>query len=94
MLNLQTRLPVYALAIDAVIPYQYSHYLQLAIQNDFVYEDRSDDENMALYNQIEPPKIPLDKITNRKIVLLQGDKDMTSDREDINRLKSEIKGNN
>ena len=49
---------------------------------------------MALYNQIEPLKIPLDKITIRKIVLLQGDRDMTSDREDINRLKSEIKGNN
>ena len=81
------------MAFDTLIPYQYAHFLQLAIKQDFVYQDRSDDENMELYNQIEPPKIPLDKITYRKIVLIQGDMDMSSDREDIDRLKSELKGN-
>ena len=49
---------------------------------------------MALYNQIKPLKILLDKITIRKIVLLQRDRDITSDQENINRLKSQIKGNN
>ena len=67
--------------------------MQTVIKNDFVYQDRGDDINMELYNQVEPPKIPLDKITHRKIVLIQGDKDMSSDREDIDRLKSELKGN-
>ena len=87
MLNCQV------LHYDTAIPYQNAHYLQLGIKNDFVYEDRSDDENMELYKQTEPPKIPLDRITHKKIVLLQGDQDISSDREDMNRLKNELKGN-
>ena len=66
--------------------------MQLALKDDFVFHDRGHDKNMQIYNQIDPPKIPLDKIIHEKIVLILGDKDFTSDREDIDRFKQVLKG--
>lgn len=82
-----------ALSVDQIIPYQIAHIIQLVIANDFVFEDRGQDQNMELYSQIQPPKIPLERVAHKKIVLIQGDKDQSSDREDMNRLKSVIKCN-
>lgn len=90
---MQTRLPAYVICVETFIPYQTVHYLQLFIKQDFVYEDRGSDQNMKLYNEEEPPLIPLHKVTHKKIVLIQGDHDISSDRDDINRLKSQLHGN-
>ena len=47
---------------------------------------------MYLYDQIEPPKVPLEKVTNTKMILIQGSLDMSSDEDDMKRLKNALKG--
>ena len=49
---------------------------------------------MYLYDQDKPPKVPLEEVTNTRIILIQGNLDMSSDKDDIMRLKNVLKGKN
>ena len=82
----------YLSCVDILSSYAVSHYAQLYVENDFIYHNRGETQNMYLYDQIEPPKIPLEKVTNTKMILFQGSLDMSSDQDDMRRLINTLKG--
>ena len=70
-----------------------SHYIQLILTRKFIYHNRNERQNIKLYNEVEPPEIPLEKIANEKIILLKGDSDGTADQVDVDHLKQVLTGN-
>lgn len=89
----KSRTSSYALSIENLSTYSMSHYIQLILTRKFIYHNRNERQNIKLYNQAEPPEIPLEKIANEKIILLKGDSDGTADQVDIDHLKQALTGN-
>lgn len=78
--------------LDILSTYATSHYAQLYVLDDFVYHNRDHRQNMELYDQVKPPKVPLENVKNTKIILIQGSIDISSDQDDIKRLKNALTG--
>ena len=85
---------IYLSCADILSSYAVSHYAQLYVEDNFIYHNRGETQNMYLYDQDKPPKVPLEEVTNTRIILIQGNLDMSSDKDDIMRLKNVLKGKN
>ena len=69
------------------------HFVQIIENKKFVYYDYKKEANLYIYHQIEPPEYDLSKIKDIPIILVGGEKDKLSTREDIKWLNNELKDN-
>lgn len=69
------------------------HFVQIIKNKKFIYFDYKKEANFLIYHQSEPPEYDLSKIKDIPIMLIGGDKDKLSTREDIRWLKNELKEN-
>ena len=69
------------------------HFVQIIENKKFIYFDYKKEANFHIYHQSEPPEYDLSKIKDIPIMLIGGDKDKLSTREDIRWLKNELKEN-
>ena len=69
--------------------------MQIIESKKFIKYDYNKEANLFIYHQIEPPEYDLSKIKDIPIMLIGGEKDKLSTREDIRWLNNELskKGN-
>jgi len=69
------------------------HFVQIIENKKFIYYDYNKEANFYIYHQIEPPEYDLSKIKDIPIMLIGGENDKLSTREDIRWLINELKEN-
>ena len=69
------------------------HFVQIIESKKFIKYDYNKEANLFIYHQIEPPEYDLSKIKDIPMMLIGGEKDKLSTREDIRWLKNELKEN-
>ena len=69
------------------------HFVQIIENKKFVKFDYKKEANYFIYNQIKPPEYDLSKIKDIPVMLIGGEKDKLSTREDIKWLINELNDN-
>jgi lysosomal acid lipase/cholesteryl ester hydrolase len=69
------------------------HFIQIIDNKKFVFFDYQKEANFHIYNQIVPPEYDFSKIKDIPIILIGGENDKLSTREDIKWLVNELKEN-
>ena len=69
------------------------HFVQIIENKKFCYYDYKKEANLYIYHQIEPPEYDFSKIKDIPIILVGGEKDKLSTREDIKWLHNELEDN-
>ena len=69
------------------------HFIQIIDNKKFVFFDYQKEANFHIYNQITPPEYDFSKIKDLPIILIGGENDKLSTREDIKWLVNELNEN-
>lgn len=69
------------------------HFIQIIESKKFIYYDYKKEANFYIYHQADPPEYDLSKIKDIPIILIGGEKDKLSTREDIKWLIKELNDN-
>ena len=69
------------------------HFIQIIENKKFIFFDYKKEANFHIYNQIVPPEYDFSKIKEIPIILIGGEKDKLSTREDIKWLLNELNKN-